>query len=50
VNVPIPLGRVISSRLATPHELDTVYGVADLYDMLEILAVDVYNQGVANKP
>jgi len=50
VNVPIPLGRVISARLATLHDLDTVYGVADLYDMLEILAVDAYNQGIANKP
>ena len=50
MNVPQPLGRVISSRLATPYELDTVYGLVDLYDMLEILAVDNHNQGIANKP
>ena len=26
------------------HELQTVYGVKDLYDLLEIIAVDANNQ------
>lgn len=48
VNVAPSIGAVVSSRLASLHELDTIYGVADVYDMLEILAVDGYNQSVAN--
>jgi len=30
-------------------ELDTIYGAADLYDMLEIISIDAYNQRVAAK-
>jgi hypothetical protein len=30
--------------MATLHELDTVYGLEDVYDMLEILSVDAHNQ------
>ena len=30
--------------MATLHELDTVYGMSDVYDMLEILLVDNYNK------
>jgi hypothetical protein len=40
---------VISSKLATLHELQTVYGVEDLYNLLEIVAVDNYNQMLASK-
>jgi len=29
--------------MATLHELDTVYDTEDLWDMLEILAVDDHN-------
>jgi 4-diphosphocytidyl-2C-methyl-D-erythritol kinase len=32
--------------MATLHELQTVYGAQDLYDMLEINAVDNYNRNV----
>lgn len=35
---------MVSARLATLHELDTIYGVEDLYDLLEILAVDNHNR------
>lgn len=35
--------------MATLHELDTVYGTQDLYDMLEIIAVDAFNQRIINK-
>lgn len=37
------IGILISQKMATLHELDTVYGVQDVYDMLEILIVDNYN-------
>jgi hypothetical protein len=30
--------------MATLHELDTVYGVEDVYDMLEIIVVNDLNQ------
>ena len=33
-----------SRGLATLYEMQTVYGVEDVYDMLEIIVVDSYNQ------
>ena len=48
-NIQRGIGAVISSKMATLHELDTIYGTEDLYDMLEILAVDAYNQRKAQK-
>ena len=42
-NVPKVIAVLISRRVATLHELDTIYGVQDAYDMLEIVAVDDYN-------
>ena len=39
---------VISGGLATLFELQTIYGVQDLYDLLEIVAIDANNaQAVA---
>jgi hypothetical protein len=32
----------VSDR-ATLHELETVYGLEDLYDLLEIIEVDAWN-------
>ena len=49
MNVPRVLATVIRSRLATLHELDTVYGTRDLYDFLEIITVDAHNDAVANQ-
>ena len=40
---------MISSKLATLHELDTVYGVEDCYLLLEISAIDAANERIANK-
>lgn len=48
-NVARSIGTVVSSRLATLHELDTALGVGDLYDLIEVVAVDAYNQRVANQ-
>lgn len=43
MNVSQQIGMVVSSRLATLHELDTVYGTEDLYTFLEVIAVDAFN-------
>lgn len=40
------MGAIISSRLATLHELQTVYGTQDAYDLLEIIYVDKHNDNV----
>ena len=40
---------MISSRLATLKELQTVLGVQDLYDLLEVIAVDRANQLLATR-
>jgi len=48
--VPHAIGMVVSRRLATLHELDTVYGAEDMYNMLELLVVDSFNQRVLNEP
>lgn len=48
-NLPKQIGIVVSAKMATLHELDTVYGVMDLYDILEIMSVDNYNQALARE-
>mgnify|MGYP001104607550 CR=1 FL=1 len=48
-NMPRTLGIVISAGKATLHELETVYGIEDVYDMLEIIMVDAHNQRILNK-
>jgi hypothetical protein len=40
---------VVSRGLATLHELQEVYGLEDLYKLVEVLAVDASNQQVLNK-
>lgn len=40
---------MIVNRLATLHELQTVYSYEDLFDLLEILQVDAYNQAIAQQ-
>jgi len=44
VNVPSTIGILISTKMATLHELQTVYGMEDVMDMLEILMVDNKNR------
>lgn len=48
-NVPAITGTLVSSRLATLHELDTVYGVEDAYNLLEVVTIDGYNKVLANQ-
>lgn len=40
---------MISLRMATLAELDTIYGMEDVYDMLEIATVDAHNRRILNK-
>jgi hypothetical protein len=43
------IGAIISAKHATLHELDTVYGVADLYRLAEVIRVDIFNQKLAQR-
>lgn len=49
-NVPKTIATVVSSGKATLHELDTVYGVEDLWDMLEIISIEAHNQRILSTP
>lgn len=42
--MPRAIATVLSTRLATLVELDTVLGVEDVYDLLEVAAVDAFNR------
>ncbi|EEC0863852.1 transcription elongation factor GreA [Salmonella enterica subsp. enterica] len=46
VNVPRTIATVISSGKASKAELDSVLGVQDLWDLLEIIQVDTHNERV----
>ncbi|EBZ4428268.1 transcription elongation factor GreA [Salmonella enterica subsp. enterica serovar Derby] len=46
VNVPRTIATVISSGKASKAELDSVLGVQDLWDLLEIIQVDAHNERV----
>lgn len=49
VNLPPLISVLISSKQATLNELNTIYGLEDALDMYEIVAVDSYNQLMANE-
>lgn len=51
MNVPLTISAVIASplRLATLHELQTVYGSRDLFDFLEVMTVQRRNEELAAK-
>lgn len=40
---------VVSAGKATLAELSSVYGLEDLYDLIEIINVDAHNQRLLNK-
>jgi len=42
-NVPLIIASVVSVKMATLIECQTVYGVEDIYDLLEIASVDGHN-------
>lgn len=43
------MGMIVSSGHATLNELQTVYGVRDAYDIVELINVDAYNRREAKK-
>ena len=49
MNVDGKVGAVISRRLATLHELETVYSYEDLLDMYEIVYINNINEHRAYK-
>lgn len=49
VNVPRTIGVVLSQKMATLHELQTVYSLEDVYDMIEIIMVDNHNQQILER-
>ena len=42
--MPAMLGVIVSRRLATLHELQTVYSLDDAVDLYEVAAVNNYNE------
>ena len=48
-NVPASIGLLVSRKMATLNELQTVYGMKDAYDMLEIIYIDSRNQADMEK-
>ena len=42
--MPRTVGAALSERLATLHEMQTIYGVGDVYDLLELAGVDAHNR------
>lgn len=44
VNLPPMCGVVLSANKATLHELQSVYGVGDLFNICEVIAVDAFNR------
>ncbi len=40
---------IVSRKLATLGELQTIYGTEDAYDLLEIITVDNHNEEAAVK-
>ncbi|MGF6633524.1 hypothetical protein OKW30_001420 [Paraburkholderia sp. Clong3] len=43
-NVPHSIGFALSSGLCTLIELQTVYGLEDMWDMIEVHSVNIHNQ------
>ena len=43
------LAKVVHSKLATMYELQTVYGTEDLYNFLELITVNYFNEQIASE-
>lgn len=48
-NVSRVIGAVVSAKMATMRELDENYSLEDVYDMLEVVAVDAHNRRIVDK-
>ena len=51
LNIPSTIATVLQNplKLASLHELQTIYGLQDLWDMLEVGQVHIHNQNQVNK-
>ena len=49
VNIAPKIASALRTKLTTLHELQTVYSLKDMYDLLEIAAVEAYNRRVWEK-
>ena len=49
MNVSPLIGVIVRKRYATLHELETIYGGEDAYNLHEIIAVNNYNEELVNK-
>lgn len=49
VNLRRLIGALVSGKVATLNELQTVYGIMDAYNLLELMTVDAVNQHKAEK-
>lgn len=48
-NVSPIIGAVLSTNRASLRDLDEHYSIEDVYDLLEVAAVDAYNMRVVNR-
>jgi hypothetical protein len=49
VNLPPLIGMIVSDGKATLHELQSVYGVRDAYNLAEVISVDAHNRREIDK-
>lgn len=48
-NIPGIIGTAVGRRLTTLHEAQTIYGLEDIYDLIEIAIVDAHNEQQAEE-
>ena len=44
MNLTQTIGALVSSRICSLHELQTVYGLEDAFNLLEIVNTDAFNK------
>ena len=44
--MPVVIATLVSKRMATLRDLQEFYGTQDIYDMLEIVAIDAHNDSI----
>ncbi len=49
MNISPLIAVIVSHKLATLNELETVYGLEDALNLYEIIAIDTYNEYQANE-
>lgn len=49
INLSVIIGGLVSSRICTLHELQSVYSFEDALNLWEVLSIDGYNKNQAQK-